>query len=165
VNGEKIKPVMEKGYAVITRQWKAGDKIALELPLQVQRITADSRIESTRGKVALRYGPLVYNIESRDQDIAKPLDATSPLKTEWRGDLLGGLNVITGKFTDGSSLQAIPNFARVNRDKELPPEAGPLAADPSFYLGPTAQQPGQQQASGQRRGPRPVASLVWMRQT
>jgi DUF1680 family protein len=167
VNGEKVKqPAVENGYAIVTRNWKAGDRIELELPLKVQRITADSRIESTRGKVALRYGPLVYNIEAKDQDISKPLDANSPLTAAWRSDLLGGLTVIQGKFADGTPLLAIPNYARTNRDKELPPEAGPLAADPSFYLGPTAQQPGgQQPAQGPRRGPRPAASIVWVKQT
>jgi len=37
------------------------------------------------------------------------------LKTEWRGDLLGGVMVIQGKWSDGSPLLAIPNYARQNR--------------------------------------------------
>ena len=41
VNGAPVKPVIENGYAVITRNWKAGDKIELELPLKVQRVKAD----------------------------------------------------------------------------------------------------------------------------
>jgi DUF1680 family protein len=160
VNGKAVKPVIEKGYAVIARDWKAGDKIELELPLKVQRVAAVEQIGSTRGKVALRYGPLVYNIERVDGDITKPVAASRPLTARWRPDFLGGVTVIDGEFADGSKLQAVPNYARTNRDKELPPEAGPLAADPSFYLGPTAQQPGAVQP--QRRGPRPVASVIWM---
>ena len=91
VNGTAVKPVIENGYAVITRNWKAGDKIELELPLKVQRVKAAEQIASTRGKVALRYGPLIYNIERVDQDITKSLAANSALTTEWRGDLLGGV--------------------------------------------------------------------------
>jgi uncharacterized protein len=165
VNGKPVKPVIEKGYATITRTWKAGDKIALELPLKVQRVQAVDQILSTRGKAALRYGPLIYNIERADQDITKALAPDSPLTTEWRGDLLGGITTIKGEFSDHTPLLAIPNYARVNREKDLPPEAGPLAADPSFYLGPTAQQPGAAQAAtqqGQRRAPRPPASIIWM---
>ncbi len=162
VNGKAVKPVMEKGYAVIARDWKAGDKIELELPLKVQRVKAVEQIASTRGKTALRYGPLVYNIERVDQDITKPLAPNSALKPNWRGDLLGGVMAIEGEFADGSKLLAVPNYTRTNRDKELAPEAGPLAADPSFYLGPTAQQPGSVQQ--QRRGPRQVASEVWIEQ-
>jgi hypothetical protein len=161
VNGKPVKPVIEKGYAVITRNWKGGDKIELELPLKVQRIKAVEQIASTRGKLALRYGPLIYNIEKVDEDITKALASNSQLTAEWRGDLLGGVMVIQGQFTDGSKMLAIPNYARTNRDKDLPPEAGPLAADPSFYLGAAARQPEAVQQQ-ERRGPRPPASIIWM---
>ena len=57
-----------------------------------------------------------------DEDIDKVLSPDSPLTAEWRGDLLGGVMVIKGKFADGSPLMAIPNYARTNRDKELPLE-------------------------------------------
>ena len=116
VNGKAVRPVISKGYAVITRMWNKGDKIDLVLPMKLQRVKASDQIEADRGKVALRYGPLVYNIEQRDQDIAKALNPSAPLTTEWRPDLLGGVVVIKGQFTDGSPMAAIPNFARMNRD-------------------------------------------------
>ena len=115
VNGETLKPEMENGYAVITRTWRAGDKVELEVPLAVQRIKADERIAATRGKVALRYGPLIYNLESKDQNVDAILDPAAPLATEWRPDLLGGVMVIKGAFADGRPLLAIPNYARLNR--------------------------------------------------
>jgi DUF1680 family protein len=164
VNGKAVKPVIEKGYATVTRTWKAGDRIELELPLKPQRITATDQIASTRGKVALRYGPLIYNVESKDQDIAKALGMDSPLKAEWRADLLGGVMAITGQWADGSSLLAVPNYARANRDPQLAPEAGPLSGDPALYMGPTAKKPQPQTppAPGERRAPRPVVSEIWM---
>ena len=51
---------------------------------------ASDKIEADKDRVALRYGPLVYNIEKVDQDIDGVLDPSAPLSTEWRGDLLGG---------------------------------------------------------------------------
>jgi hypothetical protein len=88
---------------------------------------------------------------------------TAPLMAQWRGDLLGGVTVITGKFADGSPMLAVPNYTRTNRNPELPPEAGPQAADPSLYLGAAAPRPTQaSQIQGQRRAPRPVVSAVWM---
>ena len=102
----------------------------------------------------------MYNVESVDQDITKPLPPSAPLTAQWRGDLLGGVTVIAGEYPDGSKLMAVPNYARLNRDKDLPPEGGPLAGDPALYMGPTAQRPGTQQ--GPRRGPRTPASVVWM---
>lgn len=160
VNGRVVKPVMQRGYAMITRAWKAGDRIELELPLKVQRVTATDQIASTRGKVALRYGPLIFNIEKADQDISEAIPPNSVLTAQWRGDLLGGVMVITGEYADGSKLLAIPNYARLNRDKDLPPEAGPRSADPSLYTGPNAQRPS---APADPARDRPPVSIVWMR--
>jgi hypothetical protein len=115
VNGTPVTPAIERGYAVLTREWKAGDRIDLVLPMKVQRIKADSRIAATAGRVALRYGPLIYNIESADQDVNGVLGPAAGLATEWRGDLLGGVLVIKGAFADGKPLTAIPNYARLNR--------------------------------------------------
>jgi len=62
VNGSTETVNLDNGYAVIERQWKVGDRIELELPLEPQRIKADERVVADRGRVALRYGPLVYCI-------------------------------------------------------------------------------------------------------
>jgi DUF1680 family protein len=116
VNGSIVKPPIEKGYAVITRNWKAGDKIDLKLPMKVQRVKASDKIEATAGRVALRYGPLIYSAERVDQDLDNVLSPESTLTTQWKSDLLGGVMVIKGTWTDGSELTAIPNYARGNRD-------------------------------------------------
>jgi DUF1680 family protein len=115
VNGKKVKPRMEKGYAVITRKWNAGDRIDLVLPMTIQRIKASDKIAATKGQVALRYGPLIYCVEAADQELGKVLSPQAPLTTEWRGDLLGGVTVIKGTWADGSPLTAIPYYARDNR--------------------------------------------------
>ncbi len=135
VNGKNVNPAVRKGYATITRTWNKGDTIDLTFPMKIQRVKAIDRIEADRGKVALRYGPLVYNIEKVDQAITKVLSPAAPLTTEWKPDLLGGVVVIKGQFTDGSPMVAIPNFARMNRHDAPPP------------------------AQGQRR---PPASIVWI---
>jgi len=113
VNGTAVKPSIERGYAVIDRKWSAGDQIELLLPMKVQRIKGIDQIEATRGQVALRYGPLIYSVEGDDPE--KVLDPDTPLTTEWRADLLDGVTVIKGKWSDGSPLTAIPNYARANR--------------------------------------------------
>ena len=115
VNGETISPKIENGYVAITREWKTGDTIALELPMEIQIVKADEHISADRGRVALRYGPLIYNVESTDQPDLNLTPDLASLATEWRGDLLGGTMVIKGKWSDGSPLLAIPNYARENR--------------------------------------------------
>jgi uncharacterized protein len=115
VNGESVTPVIELGYATIDRTWKPGDRIEFELPMPVQRIKADSRVAADRGRVALRYGPLIYCIESVDQNVDSVLDDGAALSVVWKPELLGGVPVIEGQFTNGKKLTAIPYFARNNR--------------------------------------------------
>ena len=115
VNGETISPKIENGYAVITRQWKAGDNIDLVLPMKVQIIKADEKVAADRGRVALRYGPLIYNFEQVEQPDINLALGSDPLTIKWRGDLLDGVMAIRGKWADGSPLLAIPNYARENR--------------------------------------------------
>ena len=115
VNGGTLSPQIEHGYAAITRQWKAGDTINLELPMEIQVVKADDHIAADRGQVALRYGPLIYNVERADQPNLKLAPDVKSLATEWRGDLLGGVLTIKGRWSDGSPLLAIPHYARENR--------------------------------------------------
>jgi len=151
VNGVVASPRIENGYAVITRNWTSGDRIDVELPMRVQRVHAIDTVEATRGKVALRYGPLVYNIEKVDVgSLDKVLAPDAPLTTEWRPDLLGGVMTIKGTFTDGTPMLAIPHYARMNR------EPAPLSAQVPAVA---PQVPG---AAPVRPAPPPVASLVWI---
>ena len=123
VNGSRITPPIQKGYAVITRTWKAGDKIDLVLPMKVQRVKASGKIAAAAGQVALRYGPLIYTAESVDQDLGNILSPDSALTTEWKGKLLGGVMVIKGTWANGKALTAIPYYARDNR-AVVPPRKG-----------------------------------------
>jgi DUF1680 family protein len=148
VNSKVIKAEVVNGYAVIERAWKKGDRIELELPMPVQRVYASEKIAADKGRVALRVGPIVYNIEAIDQNIQSKLDPSAPLAVEWRGDLLHGVNVVTGKFADGSPMIAIPNYARYNRN---PIPAPALPAPPAA--------PG---VPAPRPAPPPVTTLVWI---
>ncbi len=116
VNGSQVSPAVEKGYAVITRKWKAGDTIEFNLPMRIQRVKGSDKIAATKGQVALRYGPLIYNFEKVDQNIDNILTPEAALTAEFNEDLLGGVMVIKGTWSDGSKLTAIPNYARNNRD-------------------------------------------------
>jgi len=124
VNGESRSPKVERGYIALRGQWKDGDRIELSLPMEIQRVKTDARVAANVGRVALQYGPLAYNVESVDLPSGKDLDALTlaagaPLRTEWDESLLGGLLAIRGKFADGTPLQAIPNYARMNRLQQL----------------------------------------------
>jgi hypothetical protein len=97
VNGSPFIPAIDKGYAVVERLWRPGDKVELELPMPVQRIKADPRVAADVGRVALRRGPLIYNIESADQNVELALGPGAALTTAWKPDLLRGVTVIQGR--------------------------------------------------------------------
>ncbi|HLW08758.1 MAG TPA: beta-L-arabinofuranosidase domain-containing protein [Fermentimonas sp.] len=124
VNGEIVTREMEKGYVAITKEWKQGDIISFELPMQVQRITADERIEANKGKVAFRFGPLIYSVEKSDQPLINIPINFEQFSPEWRDDLFGGIMTIKGQWNDGSDLIAIPYYLRLNRElsQETPRE-------------------------------------------
>lgn len=124
VNGQQVTPTIRKGYAVVTREWRAGDRIELELPVEPQRVVADPRIKANTGLAALKYGPLIYNVEAVDNRNINRKIGTAPLRTQWRPDLLGGVVTITGEWADGTDFLAIPNYARMNR-----------AGQPNLYPG------------------------------
>ncbi len=146
INGKSIKPKIVNGYAVIARTWKPNDQIELELPLPIQRVHASDKVEADRGKVALRRGPLLYNIENVDvRDVDRAVGANAKLDSMWQPDLLNGVVAITGQFIDGSPLLAIPNFARMNREPAPPPSIA-----------------GSEETSAHDHAHMPVVSKVWI---
>ncbi len=113
LNGTDAPIVMEKGYAVIDRDWTDGDVIELTFPLPVRKVLSDARLVENRGKAALQRGPIVYCVEARDADA--PLDSLTlgnedELSTKWEPDLLGGVMVVTSR-----RFRAIPYYAWANR--------------------------------------------------
>jgi hypothetical protein len=122
VNGNRITPTIVHGYAVIRRAWKKGDRISFSLPMPVQLVKADPRVAADSGRVAFRYGPLLYNVETADNDNIGQKIGKGPLKLEWKDRLLDGVMTINGVWADGMPLVAIPNYARMNR---VPPTPTP----------------------------------------
>ena len=115
--------------------------------MTVQRVKADARVAANVGRVALRFGPLMYTIEKDDQDITNAvLPPNAALTAEFKPDLLRGVTVIKGTFANGATMTAIPYYARYNRESaKEPPPAPPAQGQP-------------------RPAPRPPASTVWIRE-
>lgn len=133
-------------YARVVREWRAGDKIALRLPMPARPVAANPRVADTRDCIALMRGPLVYCIESVDnpeidvRDVVVPRDAAFTIQKQ--PNLLGGiatLHFYALKSTveewrslyqpietapeptnSGAGITAIPYYAWANR------ESGPM---------------------------------------
>jgi len=62
VDGEPVAP----GYAELTRRWRPGDRVVLELDVSPRLTAPNPRIDAVRGCLALERGPLVYCFEQGD---------------------------------------------------------------------------------------------------
>ena len=55
VNGKTVRPLRESGYAIVTRRWKAGDTVSIELPVTLRTEAANDDPDT----IAVLRGPLV----------------------------------------------------------------------------------------------------------
>jgi DUF1680 family protein len=102
LNGTEVAYTLDKGYAVLDREWRKGDKIELILPMDIQRVVAHEKIIEDRGKVALQRGPLVYCAEWVDNNgtaTTLVVPDNSPLTAEFKPELLNGVMVLKGEST------------------------------------------------------------------
>jgi DUF1680 family protein len=127
-------------YAKISKDWKEGDIIELDLAMEPVLIEANPLVEETRNQVAVKRGPLVYCLESPDLpqgtrifDFIIPSDITlNPVKSHLEGsDILSlegdfinreqpGWNDILYREIDASKpelvrIKLIPYYAWNNR--------------------------------------------------
>lgn len=118
VNGVAEKATVNNGYAVIKREWKKGDLVELQLPIKPRLVTANNQVKDLKNMVAIASGPLVYSLEGVDNgDIDQlTIDTTSAMQMQYHADMLKGVNVITGKLTNGKTFSAIPYYTIGNRE-------------------------------------------------
>jgi DUF1680 family protein len=101
VNGRPVPITLDKGYAMISRTWRPGDVVDVNLPMPVRRVVANDQVQADRKRVALQRGPIVYAAEWTDNPHGKVRNIVLPdantLTSEFRADLLNGVPVIKGR--------------------------------------------------------------------
>jgi DUF1680 family protein len=100
LNGKQIPVRLKDGFAQIERKWEKGDQIELTLPMPIRRVIANEKVEADRGRTAIQRGPIVYCVEGVDNNGSVSnivLDDNTPLKAEFRKELLDGCTIITSK--------------------------------------------------------------------
>ena len=75
VDPDGTRRTVPPGRTEVTRGFRPGDEIRLELPLRPRWIRADPRVDAVRGTVAVQRGPLVYCAESVDLPDGHDVDA------------------------------------------------------------------------------------------
>lgn len=133
LNGKEVAYSMENGYAAVSRTWKKGDIIHLELPMDVQKVKSIEKVPDNIGKIALQRGPIMYCAEAPDNfgltsNLIVPVSST--FRAEYKPNLLNGIVVLTGEAvaitvsTEKNSvtskpqtLTAIPYYSWAHRGK------------------------------------------------
>jgi DUF1680 family protein len=131
VNGKDFPYTTDKGYAMITRDWKKGDVISLSLPMEVKEIVSKETIKADEGRIALQRGPLVYCVEGADNDGQAwnfVVPENTPYSSQYNSSLLNGVVTIQANVpavtigNDGVSIStqtktitAIPYYSWCNR--------------------------------------------------
>ncbi|MBY8986954.1 MAG: glycoside hydrolase family 127 protein, partial [Candidatus Lokiarchaeota archaeon] len=120
INGEQYPGSLSSGkYVEIIRNWLDNDSLDISFKMKAIFVESDQRIKNNRGKVAISNGPLIYCLEQKDN---KNLDIFTAiikkdqkLEVKYQPEMLGGVNIITGKDSNGKFFTAIPYYAWNNR--------------------------------------------------
>lgn len=102
INGKAFEGTVENGtYASISRKWKKGDVITLDLPMDAVLMEANPLVEESKNQVAVKRGPIVYCLEGADlanKDVFKVvLPADIELKPEMQKIANAYITLLTGK--------------------------------------------------------------------
>jgi DUF1680 family protein len=110
VNGKDsgVEPVAGR-FATISREWKKGDVVELEIPLKARLMVGHPLIEETRNQAAIKRGPIVYCMETPDlPDGTSILDVYLPFDIKLKPSK-------DSKLTEKLKTQFVPYYAWSNR--------------------------------------------------
>jgi DUF1680 family protein len=110
---------LKQGFAQVTRDWKAGDTVTLDMEMPVRRVVANPAVEADRDRFALERGPLVYCAERADnngQVLDKVFAGPVRFQTDERPTLLGGITTVRmAGAAQADALTCIPYYAWCHR--------------------------------------------------
>ena len=119
VAGQPAAPLVEHGYATITREWHPGDVVEIDLPMNVRAVHGNPQIAATRDRIAFERGPIVYCVEAVDHSFLPENLVVPPhakVIAEPQPSLLGGITVLKIDRGDHAEpVTAIPYYAWNNR--------------------------------------------------
>ncbi|MFD1820667.1 hypothetical protein SAMN04515674_10819 [Pseudarcicella hirudinis] len=121
LNGKPIHFEVIKGYAVIQRTWSKGDKVSLNLPMDIKKIMAKDSVKADRNRFALQRGPIVYCLEGHDNKDGSVMnilvDKNAPVKAVYKPDLLNG--IITLQMKGSSAKRQLNTDALIQSEQEV----------------------------------------------
>lgn len=130
INGVPYTFKKEKGYAILKRKWKKGDRIKVSLPMEVHQVATHKAVKTNDKLTAVERGPLVYCAEFADNDgsvFNLSLNEGADFKIDPTNRFLNGAYVISGtgkRYTvmpdkqikeERTTINLIPYYARAYR--------------------------------------------------
>ncbi|UVI30458.1 glycoside hydrolase family 127 protein [Paenibacillus spongiae] len=127
VNNQPVEYRIMNGYAVIEKTWSLGDAIVLDLDMPVDLIEAHPYVRTHADKVAIKRGPMLYCLESVDNDrsvdgivlykrealdrekrLNRKISNAPDFRTEYVQDFFDGAVILRTKDSGGNTITAIP---------------------------------------------------------
>lgn len=119
IDGGPLAIELDKGYAVVRRQWRKGDVVTLDMDMPVRRVVANPRVKDNAGRFAVERGPIVYCAEGADNDgkvLRKVPGPDVSFQLVPQPDMLGGIVQIEMTPKEkGDPLTLIPYYAWCHR--------------------------------------------------
>ncbi len=116
INGKEETIKLNKGYIEISKKWKKGDKIELDLPMTVHKVIANEKVKEDSNKIAIEYGPIVYCAEEIDNKNIDEIYIPSDIIFYTDEMNIAGEKFISLKgMIDGSEIKLIPYYLWSNR--------------------------------------------------
>lgn len=115
INGEEVDYRTEKGYAVLSRTWEAGDRISVSFPMEVREVKVNERVTFDRRKFAVERGPIVYCAEEVDhpgRSVIGMEASTSDVFRTKRSELFDRPVIL---LNEERKITLIPYYARAHR--------------------------------------------------
>jgi DUF1680 family protein len=113
INRKLVDFHIEKGFAIIQHMWKDNDIIEINIPMPIRRVLSNKKVEDNAGKVAIERGPIVYCIESVDNNVESIFNIS--LSDNAKFDNADYRNIIDGIFISSGDINFIPYYAWANR--------------------------------------------------
>jgi len=132
INGQAVSYKVEKGYAVLDRAWKKGDRVTVDFPMEPRKVLADAQVKDDQDRFAFQRGPIVYCLEGPDNKDSLVrnivVDTSSTASVHHNDTLLGGIDELkvqgialkrklgdTSLVRTSEEVTAIPYYAWANR--------------------------------------------------
>jgi hypothetical protein len=97
VNGRSVPLNLDKGFAVVQRQWRKGDTVELTLPMHPRRVLSHEAVKDNAGRVAIERGPVVYcaeGVDNQGRALNVVMDDAAKFTTQHQPGLLNGVTVV-----------------------------------------------------------------------